>query len=167
MSRLGGIGKLSWVFSDHPAHPEDRLALIEMTEEERFIIWAIRQWVDDYKRGNVCKLLLIEGFHQVGAARAIVPFNTFMKITAEHGVRNLDVRCHRCGGVGEGEIDILSAIYGAQTGRWKVVGARLASWLDPSVQTAAELCIDEMMDGLAEGRLKVDERAQYTELQWT
>ncbi len=132
-----------------------------MGTSEHLVIWAIRQWVSDHKNRVPEHTLIQNGFAAAYVDTAFGPFDTLMTLSATTATRVLDVRCLKCKGVGDGEVDILSVISLIQAGRGDLACIRLGSWLPPAAVRHGLSAADRLARVLERGGHTIWLRAEY------
>ena len=90
------------------------IAVPNLNDPERLLIWSIREWVICVMRGKDPIPKLIEGFSKVLIQEAVMPFDKMMRTIGYNCCVPIDVRCHCSNLLGRTEIDILFLISAIQ-----------------------------------------------------
>ena len=118
---------------------------------ERFLLWAIRQWVRDLKTEDKCHATLRDGFQKVGIEEGYFVIDEWLSVIASTTTTCIDVRCPQCPGISTDEKTLIAVVAALQKADTSTSAALLETWLPPSVvwlaqRPAAQLA--RLMDGL-------------------
>ena len=77
---------------------------------ERFVLWAVRRWVDDVRQGTRESSNLADGFAAAGLVDALPDFLVMMEAVAGGVRRPLEVRCLPCNRVSADEAILFDVV---------------------------------------------------------
>ena len=98
----------------------------ELATAQRFLLWAARQWLVQYRAGERVGGLLRDGFHHANIGDATTPFREFMTGLAGGARRPIDLRCLHCPWLSPDEAALLEAAACLQRDRQDRAGTLLA-----------------------------------------
>lgn len=124
-----------------------------LPDAERFVVWAIRVWIDAHCRGQIPCPRLQDMFTHMRLQDCIGPFYALLSLIAGEAARELDFRCPGCRKLGADERAALTLFAAIQQGATPVAAIILEDWLPPAVAERAAYPARLVANGLADSGL--------------
>lgn len=118
-------------------NPYRALTLDRIAFAEQFLLWAVRRWIAQFKRGQADLSELRHAFRLARAPDALSALDELLGTLATGAQRPLDMRCVKCRSIGADEVLLLSAVAALQAGDPEPCQAILQDWLAPAAARAA------------------------------
>lgn len=109
----------------------------QLAEAERLSVYLIRGWVWTAKRGDPPANWLVEALARQDLECLAMPLHRLMCLVGSHASVSMDVRCPRCGRLGDGERRLLAMLASAQARDESALRRRSAAIVKPQADDAA------------------------------
>lgn len=133
--------------------------IVGLKPSELFVLCLVRLWVVHYRNPEMVPVDWREGFaHMHIDAASEEGFDQLFRLIATSATRNLDIRCKRCGHLGEDEGWLLQLVGLLQGDRLAEAAAILGGWLPAGTVSRAFGSAQVFAAGLAARGLLIPPR---------
>ena len=134
-----------------PEKPHENDEIGSLLLGQRFLLWAIRQWVWTLKSKDEGHATLRDGFRQAGLEDGYFVIDELLAVLGSAAIKSIDIRCPRCPGISADEKALIAVIAALQKDDTSTSTGLLEGWLPPSVvwlaqRPAAQLA--RLMEGI-------------------